>query len=170
MGDWQEIGQAVFIGLIFAFLVAKLISTVISFREDHLKVVREEDLISETAEATPSDDGKNLEGEPRGLDGGELVSGEARVSDDDDDDDWEGIESTELDELFSAATAFVAATAADRNSTKVSNELQLQLYGLYKIATEGPCTTPQPYALKVTARAKWYVYLNYVRTAGIYAC
>ncbi|KAL0680593.1 hypothetical protein Bca4012_047440 [Brassica carinata] len=35
------------------------------------------------------------------------------------------------------------------------NELQLQLYGLYKIATEGGCTAPQPSALKMTSRAKW---------------
>ncbi|OMO93537.1 Acyl-CoA-binding protein, ACBP [Corchorus olitorius] len=54
-----------------------------------------------------------------------------------------------------AATAFVAAAAADRLSQKVSSEVQLQLYGLYKIATEGPCTAPQPSALKMTARAKW---------------
>ncbi|CAF2028935.1 unnamed protein product [Brassica oleracea] len=47
----------------------------------------------------------------------------------DEDDDWEGVESTELDEAFSAATLF--------------------------IATEGPCTAPQPPALKLTARAKW---------------
>uniref|UniRef100_A0A453DH72 ACB domain-containing protein n=2 Tax=Poaceae TaxID=4479 RepID=A0A453DH72_AEGTS len=32
---------------------------------------------------------------------------------------------------------------------------QLRLYGLYKIATEGPCTAPQPSALKLKARAKW---------------
>ncbi|KAL9273715.1 Acyl-CoA-binding domain-containing protein, partial [Drosera capensis] len=75
--------------------------------------------------------------------------------DDDDDDDWEGVESTELDEAFSAATAFVAATAADRVGSKVSNELQLQLYGLYKIATEGPCTARMPPAFKMTASAKW---------------
>ena len=73
----------------------------------------------------------------------------------DSDDDWEGVESTELDEAFSAATAFVAATAADRSSQKVSSDVQLMLYGLYKIATEGPCTAPQPSALKMTARAKW---------------
>lgn len=152
MGDWQELGQAIFIGLVFSFLIAKLISTVISFREDHLKIVREGDLVSPAeAEAEVG----NLDGDSRVLDEGESASGEARVSDDEDDDDWEGVESTELDEIFSAATAFVAATAADRNSAKVSNEVQLQLYGLYKIATEGPCTTPQPSALKLSARAKW---------------
>ncbi|XP_022723312.1 acyl-CoA-binding domain-containing protein 1-like isoform X2 [Durio zibethinus] len=75
--------------------------------------------------------------------------------DDDDDDDWEGVECTELDEAFSMAAAFVAAAAADRLSQKVSSDVQLQLYGLYKIATEGPCTAPQPSALKMTARAKW---------------
>ncbi|XP_013595135.1 PREDICTED: acyl-CoA-binding domain-containing protein 2-like [Brassica oleracea var. oleracea] len=59
----------------------------------------------------------------------------------DEDDDWEGVESTELDEAFSAATLFVTTAAADRLSRK--------------IATEGPCTAPQPSALKLTARAKW---------------
>ncbi|GAB2264301.1 hypothetical protein Droror1_Dr00026435 [Drosera rotundifolia] len=72
-----------------------------------------------------------------------------------DDDDSEGVESTELDEAFSAATAFVAATAADRVGPKLSNELQLQLYGLFKIATEGPCTAPMPPAFKMAPRAKW---------------
>uniref|UniRef100_A0A803L2H7 ACB domain-containing protein n=1 Tax=Chenopodium quinoa TaxID=63459 RepID=A0A803L2H7_CHEQI len=49
-----------------------------------------------------------------------------------------GVESTELDEAFSAATAFVAASAADKiMAQKVGNDAQLQLYGLYKIATEG---------------------------------
>lgn len=41
-------------------------------------------------------------------------------------------------------------------SPKVSNDVQLQPYGLYKIATEGPCNTPQPLALKMTACAKWF--------------
>ncbi|XP_058078095.1 acyl-CoA-binding domain-containing protein 1-like isoform X2 [Magnolia sinica] len=71
------------------------------------------------------------------------------------DDDWEGVESTDLDATFSAAIAFVAAAAADRLSQKVSNEVQLQLYGLYKIATEGPCSVQQPSAIKISARAKW---------------
>ncbi|KAL0763322.1 hypothetical protein Bca101_079473 [Brassica carinata] len=48
----------------------------------------------------------------------------------DEDDDWEGVESTELDEAFSAATLFVTTAAADRLSRK-------------------------PPALKLTARAKW---------------
>lgn len=161
-GDWQELGQAVFIGLIFSFLVAKLISTVVSFREGNLKITRQdqdddddqtldsdpdppEDIVQESPRVTRGKAKEEEEGES-------LLAGE---EDSDDDDDWEGVESSELEELFGAATAFVAATAADRNSAKVSSELQLQLYGFYKIATEGPCTQPQPSALKMTARAKW---------------
>ncbi|XP_020079941.1 acyl-CoA-binding domain-containing protein 1-like [Ananas comosus] len=151
MGDWQELGQAVFIGLIFAFLVAKLISIVLSFKEDHLKLSRDENVSvpSEIAEAggVGAADAASEERDPLR---GESLLGES------DDSDWEGIESTELDEEFSAASTFVATTAADRAaSAKVSNDVQLQLYGLYKIATEGPCTAPQPSPLKMTARAKW---------------
>ncbi|XP_073012308.1 acyl-CoA-binding domain-containing protein 1-like [Typha latifolia] len=150
MGDWQELGQAVFIGLVFSFLVAKLISTVISFKEDNLKVVRQETLLPDASEiGSRNDRGVDEDKDPGmkgSVDGGEEESDES---------EWEGIESTDLDEEFSAATTFVAATAADRASAKVSNEVQLELYGLYKIATEGPCTAPQPSALKITARAKW---------------
>ncbi|KAK8946188.1 Acyl-CoA-binding domain-containing protein 2 [Platanthera guangdongensis] len=160
MGDWEELGQAVIIGLIFSYLVAKLISIVLSFREDHLKVVRENDLPeveqgSEEAEkSTEVVSSSSTDGDiarVRDVSGNFLTEGSLL----DDDDDWEGIESTELDEMFSAATTFVAATAADRASAKVSNDIQLQLYSLYKISTEGPCTVPQPSALKVAARAKW---------------
>nr|CAD1830474.1 unnamed protein product [Ananas comosus var. bracteatus] len=31
----------------------------------------------------------------------------------------------------------------------------MKLYGLYKVATEGPCYEPQPMALKLSARTKW---------------
>ncbi|GKA38864.1 acyl-CoA-binding domain-containing protein 1-like protein [Tanacetum coccineum] len=134
MFDWQEI----IFGLIFALLVAKLISIITSFRDQNLRITRvnEEDeqqldTVNELEQPLLSNDNIN------------------------NDDDWEGVESSELDEAFSAATAFVAATAADKERNKVSNEVQLELYGCYKIATEGPCTAPQPSALKFTARAKW---------------
>lgn len=165
MGDWEELGQSVIIGLIFSYLVAKLISIVVSFREDHLKIVHENDLVGESPEV---EGGSEETGENAEIGSSSSTDGDiARVRDDGignlltegsllgDNDDWEGIESTELDEMFSAATAFVAATAADRASAKVSNDMQLQLYSLYKISTEGPCTAPQPSALKVAARAKW---------------
>ncbi|KAL8476640.1 hypothetical protein ACS0TY_029074 [Phlomoides rotata] len=58
---------------------------------------------------------------------GKLSTGNAVGSDhSDSDDDWEGVGSTELDEIFSAATAFVAGITVDRAAMKVSNEIQLQ--------------------------------------------
>ncbi|XP_060203923.1 acyl-CoA-binding domain-containing protein 1 [Lycium barbarum] len=147
--DWQQYVQSVIFGLIFSFLLAKLFSIIFAFRDENLRITRG-DVSNEDEPKIQSDDTNTntnaSAAEPLIQSNNDVVS--------DSDDDWEGVESTELDEAFSAATAFVAATAADR-SHKVSNEVQLQLYGLYKIATEGPCTAPQPSALKMTARAKW---------------
>ena len=143
-GDWQELAQAAVIGLLFAFLVAKLISTVIAFKEDNLRITRSTPT-SPSAADTPAAPAPP----PASLDGGHGDTSDGSGSD----SDWEGVESTELDEEVSAAAAFVAASAA--SGTSVPEQAQLQLYGLYKIATEGPCTAPQPSALKLKARAKW---------------
>ncbi|PWA95292.1 leucine-rich repeat protein [Artemisia annua] len=140
MFDWQQ----VIFGLIFAFLLAKLISIITSFRDQNLRITRQSE--TELDDYTSTDKNES-EQQP-------LVNNDNIDDGSDSDDDWEGVESSELDEAFSAATAFVAATAADKER-KVSTEVQLELYGLYKIATEGPCTAPQPSALKMTARAKW---------------
>lgn len=156
MADWQQYLQSVIFGVIFSFLLAKLFSIIFAFRDENLRITRADSYEAEP-KRSPEDTDTTVvleDSEPLiqrndgGLKESSVSGGE------DSDDDWEGVESTELDEAFSAATAFVAATAADR-SHKVSNEVQLQLYGLYKIATEGPCTAPQPSALKMTARAKW---------------
>lgn len=179
MADWQQLVQSVVLGLIFSYLLAKLISIVISFKDDNLSISRstepkkpepepetldrdhdhDHDGSGSSPPAHDSQDSYSMVAE-QGSVGNDSVYGDDGDGDDDDDDDdyddWEGVESTELDETFSAATAFVAAAAADRVSEKVSNELQLKLYGFYKIATEGPCSAPQPSALKMTARAKWY--------------
>ncbi|KAL6132206.1 hypothetical protein ACLB2K_070577 [Fragaria x ananassa] len=153
-GDWQQLLQSVVLGLIFSYLLAKLISIVVSFKDENLTITR--------AGTAPPEPSPSLPDPARSADSAALLHeadsvvaehGSFRSSEVGSDDDWEGVESTELDELFSAATAFVAAAAAER--TKVSTEKQLQLYGLYKIATEGPCSVPQPSALKMTARAKW---------------
>ncbi|GAA0170552.1 hypothetical protein LIER_24783 [Lithospermum erythrorhizon] len=108
--------------------------------------------VSDGGDDVSIDERRLKKSEVKKIGGGDDVSGGGG---DEGDSDWEGVESTELDEAFSAATAFVAATAADRDSVKVSTDVQLQLYGLYKIATEGPCTSPSPSMLKMTARAKW---------------
>ncbi|GAB2265049.1 hypothetical protein Dimus_000116 [Dionaea muscipula] len=185
-GDWQQLIQSVVIGLIFSFLLAKLISFLTAFKEDSLFLTRasaqpalprsdrasissEPELVAKSGSGIPKmgsfgsvgelgelgDDNCSVLAEQGSIAGVDSVFGDDDDEDDGDDDDWEGVESTELDEAFSAATAFVAATAADRIGPKVSNEVQLQLYGLYKIATEGPCSAPLPPAFKMTARAKW---------------
>ncbi|KMZ67150.1 Acyl-CoA Binding Protein [Zostera marina] len=164
VGNWQELIQTVVIGLIFSYLVAKLISTVVNFREENLKVVREDDVLAEEeSSSAPSADADSLKIETPGVSEGKILEDVSeddyedrgkKEEEEDEEDDWEGVESTELDEVFSAASVFIAATVSDR-SNKVSNDVQLQLYGLYKIATEGPCTVPQPSAFKMTARAKW---------------
>nr|XP_043618178.1 acyl-CoA-binding domain-containing protein 1-like [Erigeron canadensis] len=145
MLDWQQYTQSIILGLIFSYLVSKLFSLILSFRHQNLRLTR----------STSSLDDQEQQQEEEPLIPKDITENEPVSNNDSDDDDWEGVESTELDETFSAATAFVAATAADKSSQKVSSELQLQLYGLYKIATEGPCSAPQPSALKITARAKW---------------
>lgn len=164
MAEWQSLLQSIILGLIFSFLLAKLISFVVSFKDDNLTATRS--AASKPEPATGPEDATRFGPRP---DAGEAHEADSVIaeqgsvrnegmgsdSDYDYDDDWEGVESTELDEAFSAATAFVAAAAADQLSQKVSTDVQLQLYGLYKIATEGPCNAPQPLALKMTARAKW---------------
>nr|AFK38944.1 unknown [Medicago truncatula] len=161
--DWQSLLQSIFIGLIFSYLLAKLISIVVSFNNENLTITRNTNpnaVVSHDdtkQDDVVSDPGHRPEAEAESVmaEQGSIRSESVDGGDDDYDDDWEGVESTELDEAFSAATAFVAAAAADRLSQKVSNDVQLQLYGLYKIATEGPCSTAQPSPLKMTARAKW---------------
>ncbi|XVF17556.1 hypothetical protein REPUB_Repub10bG0133600 [Reevesia pubescens] len=74
---------------------------------------------------------------------------------DDDDDDWEGIERTELEKDFGAAVCFLEFRSNADQTLKLGNDVKMQLYGLHKIATEGPCNEPQPMALKLSARAKW---------------
>ncbi|KAL3697785.1 hypothetical protein R1sor_011861 [Riccia sorocarpa] len=264
MADWQEAVQASVIALIFAFMVAKLVSVVISFRGENLRLERgsiERSLLSEVSEgdellgeesdsssdqdansreieqsedfAGPVGRGEkeeislrdlgdeepglsepfleqknspksgetalhslveeklvqeNQEGtshvqpeavlkeeedkgtdyivekevvqpevsdKPRNDEEGKTDKNSAKgLGDVSDSDDWEGVESSELEELFGAAATFVA-TQAVGPGLKVSNEDQLLLYGLYKCATEGPCRTTQPPAYRMSARAKW---------------
>ncbi|KAI4315043.1 hypothetical protein L6164_027891 [Bauhinia variegata] len=72
-----------------------------------------------------------------------------------DEDDWEGVERTESERLFSSAVVYVASKSNANRISSLSDDVKLQLYGLHKIATQGPCREPQPMALKFSARAKW---------------
>ncbi|CAL0322495.1 unnamed protein product [Lupinus luteus] len=66
-------------------------------------------------------------------------------------DDWEGIERSELEKEFMAVTEFVVGNG----SKSVGNDVEMELYGLHKVATEGPSRQLQPMPLMLSARAKW---------------
>lgn len=74
-----------------------------------------------------------------------------------DDDDWEGVERSELEKVFAEAVNYVeyGGKTKDDQLVTLKGDVQMQLYGLHKLAVEGPCHEPQPMALKVSARAKW---------------
>ncbi|KAL8034295.1 hypothetical protein ABFX02_12G018900 [Erythranthe guttata] len=66
-------------------------------------------------------------------------------------DDWEGIETTELEKIFGEALVFASSKS---NSDRIG-DLKLQLYGLQKVALDGPCHESPPMAFKISARSKW---------------
>ncbi|KAL4583440.1 hypothetical protein LXL04_008013 [Taraxacum kok-saghyz] len=75
---------------------------------------------------------------------------EGLISEEEDsDDDWEGIERSDLEKVFAMAADY------GKEDDRLTSDIQMQLYGLHKVATEGPCHEPQPMALKLSARSKW---------------
>ncbi|CAN7071535.1 unnamed protein product [Brassica oleracea var. botrytis] len=68
------------------------------------------------------------------------------------DDDWEGIEKSELEITFSAASNLLEQSG---KGEEITAEAKMELYGLHKIATEGSCQEAQPMAIMLSARAKW---------------
>ncbi|CAJ1972748.1 unnamed protein product [Sphenostylis stenocarpa] len=82
-----------------------------------------------------------------------VVENGVKENDYNGDDDWEGINWSELEKEFMAATEFVTNEGGRLES--VGSNVKMELYGLHKVATEGPCREPQPMPLKLSARAKW---------------
>ncbi|TXG52515.1 hypothetical protein EZV62_021684 [Acer yangbiense] len=82
----------------------------------------------------------------------ESKDGVGLVIDDDADDDeeWEGIERSEAEKIFEAAAKSVGSGDKD----DLLSDVQMELYGLHKVATEGPCRETPPMALMLSARAK----------------
>ncbi|XWS45178.1 hypothetical protein CRYUN_Cryun15aG0114200 [Craigia yunnanensis] len=115
----------------------------------------EENFVNETTEIELAKEGEEeievLECEKEN--GGDCLK--EGLSDEDDDDDWEGIERTELEKDFGAAVCFLEYRSNADQTLKLCKDVKMKLYGLHKIATEGPCHEPQPLALKLSARAKW---------------
>lgn len=160
--DWIQYTQSIISSLIFSFLLAKLFSIIFSFHDENTPAnpnpnpnEHKPDVIKTSEEEAEEDKlldseitNKLLNDQPN-----KVVAVKMDSDSDDDDDDWEGVETTELDESFSAANAFMA-------SKKVSSDMKLEMYGLYKIATQGACSVPKPSPIKMTARAKWYELMN----------
>ncbi|PIA33131.1 hypothetical protein AQUCO_04200115v1 [Aquilegia coerulea] len=71
------------------------------------------------------------------------------------DEDWEGIEKSEVEKVFSSASKFVTCGENNELVSKLGDDVRMQLYGLHKVAMEGPCHQSPPLALKVFSRAKW---------------
>lgn len=85
------------------------------------------------------------------------ISEETTLECSEEEDDWEGIERSELEKAFAAAAKFVAESGdKEERLVNAGSDVQLELYGLHKVATEGPCRESQPMPLKLSARAKWY--------------
>lgn len=57
--------------------------------------------------------------------------------------------------FFDEAADHVAAQVTGRNPAFTDRTQQLALYGLYKQATTGPCTTSKPGIFDLSGRAKW---------------
>lgn len=61
-----------------------------------------------------------------------------------------------VDELFHAAADHLAQLVT-ANPASVPDAVKLQLYGLYKQAIVGQCSTPKPVFWDRAAVSKWYV-------------
>lgn len=79
--------------------------------------------------------------------GGSLLHGE---------DEWERIDKSELEKLFSMAAEYAVSSSGAEALARLSRDVQMNLYGFYKVATEGPCHESQPLPLKVSGWARWY--------------
>ncbi|KAE8731570.1 Detected protein of unknown function [Hibiscus syriacus] len=115
---------------------------------DDLGAEKKIEYIGEGIEAENETKMQSEENQVKGI--GEEEKG-AKLENDDEDDDWEGVEKSELDKAFGAAAKFVE----QKGDLGMGNDVQMQLYGLHKIATEGPCHEPQPLAFMASSRSKW---------------
>ncbi|CAI9281986.1 unnamed protein product [Lactuca saligna] len=101
------------------------------------------------------DDDQTKEGNTELIDQKLKGENEGLISEEDDsdsDDDWEGIEKSDLEKVFAMAADY---GKQDDHLQSLGSDIQMQLYGLHKVATEGPCHEAQPIALKLSARSKW---------------
>ncbi|KAK8683908.1 hypothetical protein V6N13_039953 [Hibiscus sabdariffa] len=123
-------------------------SGVVELKLDDIVVEKKIEEVGEEIEAENETKVQSEESQMKGL--GEEEK-EVKLENDDGDDDWEGIEKSELEKVFGAAAKFIE----HKGDLGMENDVQMELYGLHKIATEGPCREPQPLAFMVSSRSKW---------------
>lgn len=72
-----------------------------------------------------------------------------------DDDEWEGVERSQSARLFGRAVRFACSARNADLISGIHGEPTMKLYGLHRVALEGPCREHRPMTFKVSARAKW---------------
>ncbi|KAH0935485.1 hypothetical protein HID58_012602 [Brassica napus] len=118
-------------------------------------VISEEVVVTESVEVSVEESNTVEETEHKmelNTEEGEQNEEKEELSIVEDDDDWEGIERSELEKAFAATSSLLEVSG---KAEEVGDEVKMELYGLYKIATEGSCRETQPMAIMVSARAKW---------------
>ncbi|CAN7119202.1 unnamed protein product [Brassica rapa subsp. narinosa] len=121
-------------------------------------VISEEVVVTESVEVSVEESNTVEETEHKmelNTEEGEQNEEKEELSIVEDDDDWEGIERSELEKAFAATSSLLEVSG---KAEEVGDEVKIrdmELYGLYKIATEGSCRETQPMAIMVSARAKW---------------
>ncbi|KAG0486093.1 hypothetical protein HPP92_008188 [Vanilla planifolia] len=70
-------------------------------------------------------------------------------------DEWEGIERSELEKRFDQAMKYMTSSTGVEALARLGSDAQMDLYGLHKVATEGPCYESQPLPLKVVSWTRW---------------
>jgi acyl-CoA-binding protein/Tfp pilus assembly protein PilF len=108
------------------------------------------------AQATANDDDDGLDG---------LGDEDPTNRDDDDDDDDDNSsplvsqqQQQQLGGAFASVSQDAFASAVKRvgqSKVPLSNDHKLQIYALFKQASQGKCSTPQPSLINFTERAKW---------------
>ncbi|CAN0905584.1 Acyl-CoA-binding domain-containing protein 3 [Linum grandiflorum] len=111
-----------------------------------------EDEAVETESAPPTE--RREENGMEGVETSDEVVEEKKVEIDIE-DDWQGIERSDLEKEFAEAAKFVESGYGEDKLASVGSDVMMELYGLHKLVTEGPCHEQPPMALKLSARAKW---------------
>lgn len=152
MDFFNELYLSAVISILLAFLLGKFGSTDANRRRIGSSMASARDSAVPVA---VREEGKEIEEEVEEGEGENEVEIE-RFDELEEDDGWEGVEKSGIEGVFSEAVRFTGSDVGKEKVGRLAREMQLMLHGLYKVATEGPCFQPQPMAIKLASRARWY--------------